>query len=153
MFYLSLSIKQRSYEKIMCIYLLFHCFSGENCILYIFLTQGKDFDRLKRNMNDGTVVFLKPLLIVLTWNILLPFSFWYKTISYFKEKIYSFLSTLGGCFSDISIPSFFPYLIFNWHTFSRWVTTHWWHQWAKIQVLTNQNLRNRWFEIARDNLW
>ena len=26
----------RSYEKIMCIYLLFHWFSGENCIIFTF---------------------------------------------------------------------------------------------------------------------
>ena len=27
---------QRSYKKIMCIYLLFHWFIGENCIIFIF---------------------------------------------------------------------------------------------------------------------
>ena len=27
---------QRFYEKIMCIYLLFHWFSGENCIIFTF---------------------------------------------------------------------------------------------------------------------
>ena len=29
-------ITQRSYEKIMCIYLLFDWFSGENCIIFTF---------------------------------------------------------------------------------------------------------------------
>ena len=53
--------------------------------IYIFFTQRTtDFDRLKRNMNDGTIVFLTSLLIFLTWKILLLFSFWYKIISCFK---------------------------------------------------------------------
>ena len=65
---------QRSCEKIMCLYLLFHCFSGENCIYISFTQRTTDFDRLKkRNMNDGTIVFLTSLLIALTWNILLLF--------------------------------------------------------------------------------
>ena len=58
---------QRSYEKIICIDLLFHWFSGENCMIYIYFTQRTtNFDRLKkRNMNDGTIVFLTSLLITL----------------------------------------------------------------------------------------
>ena len=31
-------------------------------------------------MNDGTIAFLTSLVIALTWNILLLFSFWHKTI-------------------------------------------------------------------------
>ena len=55
--------------------------------IYIFFTQRTiDFHRLKRNMNDGTIVFLTSLLIALTWNILLLFSFWHKIISCFKLK-------------------------------------------------------------------
>ena len=34
----------RSYEKIMCIYLLFHWFSGENCIIFTLT----DINRLKK---------------------------------------------------------------------------------------------------------
>ena len=50
--------------------------------IYIFFTQRTtNFHRLKRNMNDGTIVFLKTLLIALNWNILLLFSFWQKIIS------------------------------------------------------------------------
>ena len=53
--------------------------------IYIFFTQRTtDFDRLKRNMSDGTIVFLTSLLIALTWNILLLFSFWPKIISCFE---------------------------------------------------------------------
>ena len=53
--------------------------------IYIFFTQRMtDFDRLKRNMNDGTIVFLTSLLVTLTWNILLLFSCWHKIISCFK---------------------------------------------------------------------
>ena len=53
--------------------------------IYIFFTQRTtDFDRLKRNMSDGTIVFLTSLLIALTWNILLLFSFWQKIISCYE---------------------------------------------------------------------
>ena len=58
---------QKSYEKIMRTYLLFHWFKDESYYIYIFFTQRTtDFDRLKRNMNDGTIVFLTSLLIALT---------------------------------------------------------------------------------------
>ena len=63
---------------------------------YIFFTQStKDFDKLKRNMSDGSVVFLTYLLIFLTWKVLLFFffliSFWY--ISCFKQRVYFSLSS------------------------------------------------------------
>ena len=55
--------------------------------IYIFFTQRMtDFDRSKRNMNNRTIVFLTSLLIALTWNILLVFSFWCKLISCFKQS-------------------------------------------------------------------
>ena len=59
---------QRSYEKIMCIYLLLHWFTGQNCIIFTFsLHKGTiDFDKLKGNMNDGTIIFQASLLITLT---------------------------------------------------------------------------------------
>ena len=44
---------------------------------------------------------------------------------------------------------FLPLLIFNWCLFSVRVAARWWRQWAKNQVLTNQNLRNRWCQIVR----
>ena len=52
-------ITQRSYEKIMCIYFLFHWFSGENCIIFLFSLhkERQTSKELKRNMNDGTIVF------------------------------------------------------------------------------------------------
>ena len=47
--------------------------------IYIFFTQSTTgFNKLKRNMNDGTIVFLTSLLIALTWYILLLSSFWCK---------------------------------------------------------------------------
>ena len=49
--------------------------------------------------------------------------------------------TIGNCF--------LPHLIFNSSTFSRWVRARWWRQWAKNQVPTNRNLRNRWCQIVR----
>ena len=67
-------ITQKSYAK-MCIY-LFHWFSGENCIIFIFFTSERQTSKeLKRNMNDGTMVFLTSLLIVLTGKILLLICF------------------------------------------------------------------------------
>ena len=45
-------------------------------------------------------------------------------------------------------PSFLPRLILNWRTYSRRVAARWSHGWAKNQVSTNQNSRNRWCQIA-----
>ena len=41
----------------------------------------------------------------------------------------------------------------DWRTFSRRVTAPWWRQWAKSQVLTNQNSKNRWCQIVRWTNW
>ena len=57
--------------------------------------------------------------------------------------------SLGGCPCHNWKPSFLSRLIFNWCTFSGQVTSGWWRQWAKNQVLTNQNSRNRWCQIVR----
>ena len=65
------------------------------CIYIFFIQKRTDLERLKRNMNDGTVIFLMSLLITLTWNILLLFSFWPKIISCFELKNWVFLSTLA----------------------------------------------------------
>ena len=44
---------QRSYEKIMCVYFLFHWFSGENCMFLFSLFKGRQTsEELKRKMND-----------------------------------------------------------------------------------------------------
>ena len=43
--------------------------------LHFFTQRTTNFDRLKRNMSDAAIVFLTSLLIVLTLNILLLFSF------------------------------------------------------------------------------
>ena len=48
--------------------------------------------------------------------------------------------------------SFLPRLIFNWRTFSRWVTVRWSRGWAKSQVLANQNPRNSWCQIVRGSI-
>ena len=77
---------QRSYKKIICIYFLLHWLSGENCIMFTFSshTIRQTSTDLKIDMNDGTFIFLMSLFIILTWNILLLFSFWHKIISCFK---------------------------------------------------------------------
>ena len=42
----------------MCVYFLFHWFSGENCMFSHSLRKGRQTSKeLKRNMNDGTIVF------------------------------------------------------------------------------------------------
>ena len=64
-----------------------------------------------------------------------------------------YFSRLWGCLCDNWKPSFLHLFIFNWHTFLRQVTAHWWPQWAKNQVLTNQNSRNRWCQIVRQTIW
>ena len=56
------------------------------------------------------------------------------------------------CLWDILKRSSLPRLIFNWHTFSRWVTSRWWRQWAKNQVPTNEDSRNRWCHIVRHTI-
>ena len=43
--------------------------------------------------------------------------------------------------------------LINWRTLSRRVTRRWWRQWAKNQVLTNQNTRNRWCHIVRSTVY
>ena len=55
-------------------------------LYYIFILH-KEWQiskELKRNMNDGTIVFLTSLLIVLTWKIFNLLSFWYKIIWCFQ---------------------------------------------------------------------
>ena len=57
---------QISYEKIMCVCFLFHWFSGENWMFLFSWHKGPQTSKeLKRNMNDGTILFLTSLLIVL----------------------------------------------------------------------------------------
>ena len=75
---------QRSYRK-SCVFVISMAHWWKLYSIYIFFTQRtKDFNKLKREMNDRTIVFLTSLLVVLTWKILILFSFWYKIISCFK---------------------------------------------------------------------
>ena len=84
-FYLPLSIKYKDLTRKSCVFVISLVQWWKLYYIYIFFTQRTtDFDRLKRNMNDGTIVFLTSLLIALTWNILLLFSFWHKIISCFN---------------------------------------------------------------------
>ena len=44
--------------KIMCVYFLLHWFSIENFMFLLSLHKGRQTSKeLKRNMNDGTIVF------------------------------------------------------------------------------------------------
>ena len=49
----------------MCVYFLFHWFSGENCMFLLSLHKERQTSKeLKRNMNGVTIVFLMSLFIV-----------------------------------------------------------------------------------------
>ena len=62
-------------------------------------------------------------------------------------------ASFQGCLCDNWKPSFLPPLIFNCHTFSRYVTARWWCPWAKNQMLTNQISRNRCDQIVRQTIF
>ena len=71
-FHLSLSIKHKDLTRKSCVFICY--FIGSVVKIALHKTKDMtDFDRLKRNMYDGIVVFLASLLILLTWNILLFF--------------------------------------------------------------------------------
>ena len=77
----------------------------------------------------------------------------------FVLAFYNFLLKINcdresrGCLCGNGKPSFLPLHIFNWRSFSRRVTARWWRQWAKNEVLTNQNSRNRSCQIVRRTIW
>ena len=60
-------MKHKDLTRKLCVYFLIHWFSGEDCMFLFSLHKGrqtsKEFKK-KRNMNDGTIVFLMSLLIV-----------------------------------------------------------------------------------------
>ena len=108
---------QRSYKK-SCVFFGYFIGSVVKIVLYLHFLYTKD-NRLrqikKRNMNNGTNLFLTSLLITLTWNILLLFSFWHKIISCFKLK-----SQLP--WEHLSPAKFYYHKIFE--TRSRWWPKH-----------------------------
>ena len=73
--------------------------------------------------------------------------------SFKLDEIRANISRIWGFLRDNWKPSFLPFLILNCRTFSRQITVRWWRQWAKNQVLTNQNLRNMWCQIVRRIIW
>ena len=78
-----------------------------------------------------------------------------QLFSRFKSTIFmmtDFFQLYWGCVCDNWKPNFLPHLIFNWRTFSRQFTARWSRGWAKNQVWTNQNSRNRWCQIARGTI-
>ena len=82
------------------------------------------------------------------------FRFYWINVSYGQDcKIAIFDDrNARGCVCDSWKPSFLPRLRFNWRTFSKWVTARWWRHWARNQVSTNQNSRNRWCQIVRGTI-
>ena len=86
-------------------------------------------------------------------------SFWLKNYV-IRKTFYNFywvffvnVAPRLGCLCNKLVSSFLPHLLFNWRTFSRRVASHYWHQWAKIQVWTNQNSRNNWYQIVTWTIW
>ena len=82
------------------------------------------------------------------------FTQWYLPL--FFEVAHTILKTFswyGGCFCENWKPRLLPRFTYNWSTFSRWVKARWCCQWAKMQVPTNQNSRNRWYQIVRGTVW
>ena len=77
---------RRSYAKIMCI--CYFIGSVVKIALYLHFLY-TNFDRLKRNTNDKTIIFLTSLLGILNWKNILVFSFWYKIISCFDHDIWN----------------------------------------------------------------
>ena len=77
-------------------------------------------------------------------------SFWTKANT--KTSGEHFVINYRSCLCDSWKPSLLSFLIFNWRTFSRRATARWWRQWAKNQVLNNQNLRNRCCQIVRRSI-
>ena len=63
-------------------------------------------------------------------------------------KLETMQISFRGCLCNELISSFMPHLSFNCSTFSRRVTARWWRHWAKIQLWTNQNSRNNWYQIV-----
>ena len=70
-FYLSLSIKHKDLTRRSGVFICYFIGSVVKIVLLYFLYTKDNRLRLKRNMNDGTNVFLTSLLTILTWNILL----------------------------------------------------------------------------------
>ena len=70
---------------------------------------------------------------------------WENSVSslFFKYNV-RYSGCFRVCVCDSWKARFLPRFIFNWSTFSRWVTARWWCQWPKNLVWTNQNSENRW---------
>ena len=83
---------QRSYEKIICLFFI-SLVQRWKLHVFFFLPKGRQTsNELERNMNEGTIVYLTSLLIVLTWKKLFFFFFfdtrWFHVLN--KELFFSF---------------------------------------------------------------
>ena len=90
----------------------------------------------------------------MVWDMVQLLEIWIKTGSLTWKDLSFFFAPLTasnhrGCLCNNWKQNFLPLLILDWHTFSRRVTAWWWCEWARNQVPTNQNSRNRWFLIVR----
>ena len=84
-FYVSLSIKHIDLVRKLCVFIFYFIDLVVKTVFLFSLHKGRQTSKkLNWNMNNGTIIFLTPLLIVLNWKILLLFSLWCKIISCFK---------------------------------------------------------------------
>ena len=121
-----------------CSHFLLHSFYHSCSFSYLFVNIYWKYHVCFKFITDQSQFFLYAEKLSLSRDL------WHIFFST-QEILPSFL----GCLCDNWKPSFLPLLIFNWRTFSGWVTARWWRQWAKNQVLTSQNSRNKWFQIGR----
>ena len=79
----------------------------------------------------------------------------YSTMAAEKFQIYSVTITANTFVEIVYVttgnPPFCLTLYLSGVHFLR-VTASWWRQWAKNQIWTNQNSRNRWCQIARGTI-
>ena len=112
-------------------------------------TSNNVISRVKRlSSMEYWVYWVRHAFFPCTLRLVRCFQFWIMIWKTEERRV-----SKRGCLCDNWKLSFLPLLIFNWHTFSRQVTTRWWRQWAKNQVLTNQNSKNRWCQIVRRIIW
>ena len=109
-------------------YSVFGSFANFNCNSLLIFIDGSRYGSVTWNMDYNQFTYLKRFILL----------FGPSTTSNHR-----------GCLSDNWKLSSLPLLVLDWRTFSRRVTPRWWRQWAKNQVPTNQNSRNRWCLFVR----
>ena len=139
------TISCMSYE-----FLFAYCRSYE--LLFLAWVTSSFYKRVVIYCTSYELIFTWKLRVTVystSYELILKVNFYVWITSYYLwQELRVCFYIQGGCFSDSWKRSFLLRLIFNWRTFSRRVTACWWRQWAKIQMSTNHNSRNRWCQIV-----